>query len=95
MKNTTLKATSTRKQQRRKPLRAARGSARMWYYARVKNSSGMHTVFYGKIRPKVGATCGGVAAPNRITGYWRRPEGEAPNAKLTHPGDGERGAQKP
>ena len=83
MKSKTPNATSTRKRQRRKPLRAARGSARMWYYARVKNSTGMHTVFYGKTRPRVGATCGGIASPNRITGYWRRPESEAPNAKVS------------
>jgi hypothetical protein len=54
-------------------------SARLWYYARVKNSAGMHTVFYGKTRPKVGSTCEGIASPNRITGWWRRPAPQAPN----------------
>jgi len=44
---------------------------RWWYTARVKNSAGMHSVFYSTTRPVVGATCPGIAAPNRITGYWR------------------------
>ncbi len=51
----------------------ALGLVRWWYYARVKNSSGMHTVFYTTTMPIVGATCAGIATPNRITGYWRRP----------------------
>ena len=53
---------------------------RWWYTARVTNSAGMHSVFYSTTRPVVGAECPGIAAPNRITGYWREP---APNEELT------------
>ncbi len=40
------------------------------YIARVRNEAGMRSVCYGDTEPRVGAECPGVAAPNRITGYW-------------------------
>jgi hypothetical protein len=54
-------------------LEIAREPEQWWYYARVKNSAGMHTVFYATKMPVVGEPCNGIAAPNRITGFWRRP----------------------
>jgi hypothetical protein len=44
---------------------------RFWYTARVKNSSGVHAVFYSTTRPRIGAACPGVAKPNKIVGYKR------------------------
>jgi hypothetical protein len=39
--------------------------------ARVKNNTGIHSVFYGETIPPIGATCPGIAPPNKIVGYWR------------------------
>lgn len=50
---------------------------RWWYTAIVQNNAGAHSVFYSTRRPIVGATCPGIAAPNRIITYRRDP---APNA---------------
>ena len=50
---------------------------RWWYTAIVQNNAGTHSVFYSTRRPIVGATCPGIAAPNRIVTYRRDP---APNA---------------
>jgi hypothetical protein len=57
-------------------------SARWWYTARVRNSAGMHSVFYGSTRPQVGKSCPGIAPPNKITGFWRE---SVPNASLDRP----------
>jgi len=43
------------------------------YIARVKNSSGIHGVFYGGTRPKKGSECPGIAKPNKVIGYRLEP----------------------
>lgn len=45
---------------------------KFWYTARVKNSSGIHAVFYACTRPRIGSTCEGVAKPNRVVGFQRK-----------------------
>jgi hypothetical protein len=44
---------------------------RIWYYALVENSKGIHLVFYATSRPRIGSECPGIAAPNRVIGYRR------------------------
>jgi len=47
-------------------------SAQWWHYtARVENKSGVHDVFYSTTRPRIGASCPGIAGPNKILGYSR------------------------
>lgn len=46
---------------------------RFWYTARVKNSSGVHGVFYATTRPKIGSECQGIAKPNKVIGFKREP----------------------
>jgi len=53
---------------------------RWWYTAIVQDNAGTHSVFYSTRRPIVGATCPGIAAPNRIITYRRDP---APNAPVS------------
>jgi hypothetical protein len=48
-----------------------RAKRRWWYTARVENRTGIHGVFYSTTRPVIGATCAGIAAPNKIIGYRR------------------------
>lgn len=52
---------------------------RFWYYARVKNSAGVHEVFYARSRPRIGSECPGIAAPNKVIGYRRE---KAPTGDL-------------
>lgn len=40
-----------------------------WYYAKVRNSSGLHTVFYSTTKPVIGSECMGIASPNKVEGY--------------------------
>lgn len=44
---------------------------RFWYTAIVKNSTGIHAVFYGLSRPEIGKLCPGIATPNKILAYKR------------------------
>ncbi len=53
---------------------------RWWYTAIVENKAGTHSVFYSTLRPTIGATCPGIAAPNRVITYRRDP---APTTKLS------------
>lgn len=46
---------------------------KFWYTAKVKNSSGIHSVFYASTRPVIGSECDGVAKPNKVVGYKREP----------------------
>lgn len=66
MKNTANKPKRTRNR-----LGGGEPVQRWWYTARVENYQGIHNVFYSTTRPKIGDTCGGVAAPNRVIGYRR------------------------
>lgn len=42
---------------------------RFWYHAKVKNKTGIHTVFYGTIRPTIGSECPGIAKPNIVISF--------------------------
>lgn len=50
-----------------------KGRKRWWYTAEVRNSSGVHRVFYSTTKPVIGSTCPGVAEPNKIIGFKREP----------------------
>jgi hypothetical protein len=45
-----------------------------WYYAKVENATGIHTVFYANTRPKIGDSCLGIAEPNKVIGFERKRE---------------------
>jgi len=61
------------------PVRSEPMFGAWWYTARVKNSAGVHGVFYSTTRPTIGATCPGVAGPNCIVGYRREVAPTAPD----------------
>ncbi len=43
----------------------------IWFTAKVRNSNGVHSVFYASTKPQIGKSCPGVAGPNKIISFTR------------------------